>query len=97
MKRGKCCTQKLVSAKGKMLLHLTDFSSRALPAGIDRAGNHSLWFCQSRARSKGELSYGKCQCGDRGGARVPGSVEGSVGQPAAKRCSQLLDSCFPKS
>lgn len=96
--KGGKCTQKLMSAKGKMLHQITDFSSWALPAGMGRAVNRSLWFCQSRARSNGELSYGKRQCGDRGGAGVPGSVEGSAGQPAAKGCSQLLDSsCFPKS
>lgn len=54
--------------------------------------NHALWFCQIRVRRNGELFYGKGQCGDRGGAGVPGSVEGSAGQLAAKGCSQLLDS-----
>lgn len=40
VKRGKCCTQKLVSAKGKMQHHITDFSCWALPAG--RAGESFL-------------------------------------------------------
>lgn len=91
VKRGKC-TQRQVSAEGKMPHRITDFSSWALPAGIGRAGNRSLWFCQSRARNNEELSYGKRQCGDRGGAGVPGSVEGSAGQPAVKGCSHLRDS-----
>lgn len=56
-KKGKMYPE-VVSAKGKMPHDIIDFSSWALPAGIGRAGR-SLWFSQIKARSNGELCYGK--------------------------------------
>jgi len=67
---------------------MADGSSWALPTGTSGV-NPTLCFCQIRARCDAELSYREEQRGDRGGAGVCGSVEGTAGQPAAKGCTQL--------
>lgn len=75
--------------KGKTPYSMADGSSWALSTGT-RGVNRTLWFCPIRAKSNGELPYGKEQHGDWGGAGISASVEGTAGQPAARGCSQLL-------